>query len=284
MKVNELAQPLESELSPQVVDGFDVPPDLIPPDEATRLLRIVRQETPWQQFVGGFGKLRPRLESWHGTAEHASYNRGMRPKPWTPALLEILGMVRLKTGMDFNSVLLNLYRDEHDSVDAHSDDEPEFGINPTIPSVSLGETRRFIFRNKATKERHILLLTHGSLVVMSGPARAGGRTKSRRKRSRAASASTLPSGASCEIPSDKFFDPQARILANDRNRKPSSGNPLHVQSELSLRVFCTVIRFQPTEEDILAPDSSPRCSPKNRTSQIVAMIRMRRGTFCAAKH
>jgi alkylated DNA repair dioxygenase AlkB len=172
MKAKELSPTLESEVSPQVADGFELTPDFIPPDEATRLFRILRLETPWQQFVGGFGKLRPRLESWHGTAEYASYNRGMRPNPWTPTLLEILGMVRLKTGPDFNGVLLNLYRNEHDNVGAHSDDEPEFGINPVVPSVSFGETRRFILRNKATKERQILLLTHGSLVVMSGPSQS----------------------------------------------------------------------------------------------------------------
>jgi alkylated DNA repair dioxygenase AlkB len=151
-------------------EDFRFTPDFIPPEEATRQFNILLRETPWQQFKAGYGKLRPRLESWHGSegAVYASYNHGMKPLPWTPTMLEILGLVGQKTGLSFNGVLLNLYRNEHDSVDAHSDDDPEFGINPVIPSVSLGETRRFILRNKADWSKRILNLTHGSLLVMGG--------------------------------------------------------------------------------------------------------------------
>jgi hypothetical protein len=66
-------------------------PDFLPEAEATRLYDILIKEIPWQQFTGSFGKPRPRLESWHGDADavYSSYNRGMQPHPWTPALLEI---------------------------------------------------------------------------------------------------------------------------------------------------------------------------------------------------
>ena len=51
----------------------------------------------------------------------------------------------------------------------HSDDEKELGLNPTIASVNFGESRRFIFRRKDNKnEKFELLLTHGSLLIMSG--------------------------------------------------------------------------------------------------------------------
>ncbi len=52
------------------------------------------------------------------------------------------------TGYKFNSVLANLYRDGHDSVDWHSDDEPGLRNMPTIASISFGDTRLFEFRNK----------------------------------------------------------------------------------------------------------------------------------------
>lgn len=48
----------------------------------------------------------------------------------------------------FNSVLINLYRNDKDSVSWHSDDEMTLGICPTIASVSLGETRKFEIRPK----------------------------------------------------------------------------------------------------------------------------------------
>jgi alkylated DNA repair dioxygenase AlkB len=150
--------------------NFEFTPDFIPPEDASRLFAILLRETPWCQHTGGFGKKRPRLESWHGDAGvvYTSYNRGMQPVPWTPTLLEIKEMVERKTRFGFNGVLLNLYRDQNDSVSKHSDDEPEFGTNPTIASISLGETRRFIVRGKQSKSKRAFMLTSGSLLVMSG--------------------------------------------------------------------------------------------------------------------
>lgn len=48
----------------------------------------------------------------------------------------------------FNSLLCNLYRNEKDSVDWHSDDEPALGRNPVIASLSFGATRMFEMRKK----------------------------------------------------------------------------------------------------------------------------------------
>ena len=50
----------------------------------------------------------------------------------------------------------------------HADDEPELGPAPTIASVTLGEARPFVFKHKETKARHVQVLEHGSLLVMSG--------------------------------------------------------------------------------------------------------------------
>lgn len=43
-------------------------------------------------------------------------------------------------------MLANLYRDCHDSVDWHADDEPALGPQPTIASLSFGDTRNFELR------------------------------------------------------------------------------------------------------------------------------------------
>lgn len=50
--------------------------------------------------------------------------------------------------VELNSVLLNLYRNEKDSVAWHSDDELTMGVSPTIASVSLGTVRKFEMRPK----------------------------------------------------------------------------------------------------------------------------------------
>jgi alkylated DNA repair dioxygenase AlkB len=145
-------------------------PDFLNASEATRLLDLLRLETSWQQFKAGFGQLRPRLEAWYGDAgaKYASYNRGMSPLPWTDALLSLRAKVSKATGATFNGVLLNLYRNERDSVAPHADNEPEFGVNPVIASVSLGATRRFVLRHNRTSKTRTIGLTHGSLLVMAG--------------------------------------------------------------------------------------------------------------------
>ena len=51
----------------------------------------------------------------------------------------------------------------------HSDNEPEFGNNPTIASLSLGETRIFDLQRKDKSFPTIKLpLENGSVLVMAG--------------------------------------------------------------------------------------------------------------------
>ena len=119
-----------------------------------------------------FGKVykQPRLISWHGDPK-ASYTYSgelFKPTPWTKDLKKIKGDLKEKLDVDFNSVLLNLYRDGQDSMGLHSDDEKELGKNPVIASLSLGETRRLRFSHRTKKESFNLELCHGDLLVMSG--------------------------------------------------------------------------------------------------------------------
>lgn len=88
--------------------------------------------------------------------------------PMTPLLEQIGTLCTVHTGAQFNSVLVNLYRDGQDSVSWHSDDEAVNGVEPTIASVSFGATRRFDLRHKETKETIRVDLEDGSLLVMSG--------------------------------------------------------------------------------------------------------------------
>jgi alkylated DNA repair dioxygenase AlkB len=115
----------------------------------------------------------PRLTAWFGN-EGASYSYSgikMNPAPWTPALLSIKQRTEGVAGVPFNSVLLNLYRDGHDGVSWHQDDEPELGKNPVIGSVSFGETRTFQMKHKSRKDLGVVNidLSHGSFLLMSGP-------------------------------------------------------------------------------------------------------------------
>ncbi len=130
-------------------------------------------EIPWRErSIKLFGKniLQPRLMCWMGD-KGCSYKYSgttFEPTPWTNTVLEIKNKIEKNLGESFNSALLNLYRNEKDSMGAHSDNEKELGKNPVIASFSLGAARPFIFRHKKTKEKIKLNLTDSSLLVMKG--------------------------------------------------------------------------------------------------------------------
>lgn len=140
------------------------------------LLSGLIHETPWrQENICLYGKTyqQPRLIAWYGDAGRSYTYSGTthHPLPWTRSLLELKGLVEKTCGGQFNSVLLNYYRNENDSMGMHSDDEPELGTNPVIASLSLGERRTLVFKYRRGKPQELLRLPldSGSLLVMEGP-------------------------------------------------------------------------------------------------------------------
>lgn len=150
------------------VENFDLGVD---PDD---LLAELIASTPWRAetvVVWGKSHPQPRLVAWFGDSEKSYSYSGINlsPLPWTASLLAIRERVQAMTDATFNSVLLNYYRDHRDSMGFHSDDEPELGPRPTIASVSLGETRTFIFKPKMAGPKPVKIpLVSGSLLVMRG--------------------------------------------------------------------------------------------------------------------
>ena len=110
------------------------------------------------------------MQCWVGDRGSNYGYSGIRldPKPWTGTVLMIKERVESLTKEQFNSVLLNYYRDGQDSVSWHADDEKELGRYPIIASVSFGAHRKFQFRPKAKddKRRFQIELRHGSVLLM----------------------------------------------------------------------------------------------------------------------
>ena len=135
------------------------------------VLQQLIAETPWRaESITLWGKQhpQPRLTSWHGQASYTYSGLQLDPLPFTPLQLMIKDAVEQACGARFNSVLLNYYRDERDSMGMHSDDEKELGPEPVIASVSFGATRTFILRHKRSKQTLKCDLSSGSLLLMSG--------------------------------------------------------------------------------------------------------------------
>ena len=139
------------------------------------LFDSLKHDIAWKQdHIKLFGKVypTPRLVAWYGDP-HCTYTYSgvvNTPLAWTPTLLAIKDRIeQLLYPAKFNCVLLNFYRDGHDKMGWHSDDEKELGPNPSIASVSFGATRRCDFKHKTDPSNKFSLELHsGSVLLMQG--------------------------------------------------------------------------------------------------------------------
>lgn len=135
---------------------------------------LLRHNTEWgQQHINLPGGRRPlpRLTAWYGDSDCVYSYSGIANKPlaWTPLLQDIRDRLASVLAYDFNSVLLNYYRDGRDSIGFHADDERELGHEPVIASLSFGGARRFVFRHKERRYRDVTIpLVDQSLLIMMG--------------------------------------------------------------------------------------------------------------------
>jgi len=142
--------------------------------ESDRIFKILRDEINWRQDkMKLYGKdiNLPRKTAWYGDMDKSYTFSGihLNPEPWTPTLLEVKERIEDIAGVQFNSVLLNLYRHGNDGISWHTDEEPELGENPVIGSVSFGGTRKFMFRHRQDKDiKAEVELTDGSFLLMAG--------------------------------------------------------------------------------------------------------------------
>jgi len=140
-----------------------------------RIFDQLTVDVPWRQesiLVWGKMHLQPRLVAWYGDrgSDYTYSGITLTPLPWTDFLLEMKRRIEAVSAASFNSVLLNYYRDNRDSMGFHSDDEPELGLRPVIASLSLGEERTLTMKHKLNKlvKPVRLKLASGSLLLMKG--------------------------------------------------------------------------------------------------------------------
>lgn len=144
-------------------------------DQAMEQESLLLNTIEWKQeevYVFGKKHKEPRKTAWYGDEEcvYSYAGKTNHPLPWTEELFQLKTDVEaLIPGANFNSVLLNQYRDGNDKMGWHSDNEKELGKNPIIASLSLGATRFFDLKHKRIKSlRKRLELPAGSLLIMCG--------------------------------------------------------------------------------------------------------------------
>ncbi|MGP5549698.1 alpha-ketoglutarate-dependent dioxygenase AlkB family protein [Psychrobacter namhaensis] len=147
-------------------------------DKPNELYDTLLTELPWHaDIVTLFGKthVTTRQIVWMG-ADDASYRYSgevRRAIPWSNTVVTVKQYVEqalLKVGIsaNFNSCLLNYYPSGAEGMGYHADDEKELGNQPIIASLSLGATRKFVFKHKKTQDKVELYLESGQLIVMHG--------------------------------------------------------------------------------------------------------------------
>ncbi|MBR8827880.1 MAG: alpha-ketoglutarate-dependent dioxygenase AlkB [Gomphosphaeria aponina SAG 52.96 = DSM 107014] len=147
-------------------------PGLFSPPQSDNFLTQLSNHINWRhEPIKFWGKdvLQPRLTAYYGDKPYRYSGIAMQPASWTPTLLEIKSVIEPLAGVNFNAVLINLYRDGNDRIGWHSDDEKDLAHGCVIGSVSFGATRRFLFRRRDNHHRKIELLLHnGDFLMMAG--------------------------------------------------------------------------------------------------------------------
>ncbi|XP_068616819.1 DNA oxidative demethylase ALKBH2 [Brachionichthys hirsutus] len=154
-------------------------------EEADCLFRKLEEEVAYstgeEAKVQVFGKVYniPRKQATYGDAGLTYTYSGVTrlARPWTSTLERVRDAVTKTTGQTFNFVLVNRYKDGHDHMGEHRDDEKELDPLCPIASVSLGAARDFVFRHRDARGKRIhrqidpvrLELAHGSLLLMNSP-------------------------------------------------------------------------------------------------------------------
>ena len=141
-----------------------------PSQKTQEIQQKLREEVKWEKVtIKLFGReyLSPRLTAWYGekSYEYSGYKWGKNT--WPKSIKKIKEDIEKLTSLEFNGVLVNLYRNGQDSMGWHSDNEKELGGDPKIVSVVFGETRRFLIRDKKLKKnKKEIKFENGDIMLM----------------------------------------------------------------------------------------------------------------------
>lgn len=138
---------------------LDVVPGWVP--DHGELFERLLEIAPWQQRTRQMWDnevLEPRLVAAWRTGE-----------PVPPEITELVDPLNARYGVDFDSCLINLYRDGDDAVAWHADTVRKVMRDPLVATVSLGARRSFLVRpaaGGAVTRRYAP--GEGDLIVMGG--------------------------------------------------------------------------------------------------------------------
>eukprot|EP01084_Bolivina_argentea_P215249 365428_1 len=129
-----------------------------------------------QGEINIFGKKTklPRLQSWMAddniTSDLTHYPLKQPSHKWTNNMLYVKNSIEKLLNCKFDYVHIHYYRDGKDYIGWHADKEAKKKKKNVVASLSLGGTRKFVFRHNLWKKNKIpkkeFLLKSGCLIVM----------------------------------------------------------------------------------------------------------------------
>lgn len=140
-----------------------------PASQANALLALFSTIIPWEQnyYNNGGYKIRvPRKTCWFSPHSYSYAGVSHEKRPPDGIVQSLIYNMAERTGIPFNSVLMNYYQDHNDSVGFHDDNDYPNGGYDQVASVSLGAVRKFLIKNKRDQTVESILLEHGSLFLM----------------------------------------------------------------------------------------------------------------------
>ena len=142
--------------------------------EADKLLNYCLSLQNWErESLSIFGKniQLPRLvEAYSDCHQNYAYSRiTHKNNPLTQTFNNLLERVSSHLNIEFNHLLLNLYRDGTNSIGWHSDNEKQLGNEINVAMLSLGVSRIFKIKHLPSKKIISFKLKHGSLLLMKHP-------------------------------------------------------------------------------------------------------------------
>lgn len=140
-------------------------------NQSSELLATLLAKVQWQQpQIKVYNKWHtiPRMQAWYGDEGLTYHYSGVHHQAmgWPGALRSIKNRLIDDTEANFNSVLLNRYRNGDDKMGWHADNEAELGQDPVVAIVSLGAARDIQFKELKSKTISRLSLENGSLLLM----------------------------------------------------------------------------------------------------------------------
>ncbi|KRY10197.1 Alpha-ketoglutarate-dependent dioxygenase alkB -like protein 2 [Trichinella patagoniensis] len=165
-------------------DHFDVIyyKQILPKKLADRLLIYCEKNIKY--FTGNLARVflfnqwhqipRKQIAMGHPNLHYRFSGNVIPAKPWNAVILALRNLVSEIAKCDFNFVLINRYKDGHDYIGEHRDNEKELDPSSPIASVTVGEKRDFIFKHyrvnhqpASASEKVCIALEHGSMLLIS---------------------------------------------------------------------------------------------------------------------